>query len=469
MIKKKTYLIIAILVVLISGFVFIANNIGKEQNRFLQNIKYLIPSQLKEFVKENIFIYQYKEKLEKKIISQNNTIGKMYEEIENVFEYSHAYKFSNTSIEKINFENNLLTLKKFTLSPLKFTGPRSYIQFYDNKLFLINGNGTLMFTPKNNIIKDNFIFYKIDTNLINKINQNKEELIQVKDFLLSEEKIFVSFLSKKNDSCFYNSIFVGDLELEKINFEKFFSTNECRKEATPSVGGNLSDYKDNKILLTIGDYYCYEKSNSNFCKKNLPQSLKSFMGKIISIDKGTKDHNILSIGHRNSQGLFYDEENNIILSTDHGPEGGDEINLNLTPDNKIKNYGWPISSYGEHYEGPNLKEKYEIAPLHKSHSNYGFVEPLKHFTPALGISQIIKTNNFIDQENYEIFVGSLGFDLDEGDLSLHSITLNENFEVLKTNVIPVYERVRDIEFINELDILVLFLETSGSILTIGKN
>ena len=97
MIEKKTYLIIAILVVLISGYVFIANNIGKEQNRFLQNIKYLIPVQLKEFVKENIFIYQYKEKLEKKIISQNNRIRKMNEQIENVFEYSYAYKFSNTS------------------------------------------------------------------------------------------------------------------------------------------------------------------------------------------------------------------------------------------------------------------------------------------------------------------------------------------------------------------------------------
>ena len=107
----------------------------------------------------------------------------MYEQIENVFEYSYAYKFSNTSTEQINFENNLLTLKKFTLSPLKFTGPRSYIQYYDNKLFLINGNGILMFTPKNNIIKDNFIFYKIDTNLIQ--SQNNSKLNQLHTTILS--------------------------------------------------------------------------------------------------------------------------------------------------------------------------------------------------------------------------------------------------------------------------------------------
>jgi len=37
------------------------------------------------------------------------------------------------------------------------------------------------------------------------------------------------------------------------------------------------------------------------------------------------------------------------LSTEHGPKGGDEININHNPILKIKNFGWPISSYGEHY------------------------------------------------------------------------------------------------------------------------
>ena len=41
-----------------------------------------------------------------------------------------------------------------------------------------------------------------------------------------------------------------------------------------------------------------------------------------------KKHKILSIGHRNQQGLFYDKENDIIFSTDHGPLGGHEIDLN---------------------------------------------------------------------------------------------------------------------------------------------
>ena len=60
------------------------------------------------------------------------------------------------------------------------------------------------------------------------------------------------------------------------------------------------------------------------------------------------------MGMRNTQGLYYDNINKYILTTEHGPKGGDEINLiSLINTDKIVNLGWPISSYGEHY----LKEK----------------------------------------------------------------------------------------------------------------
>jgi glucose/arabinose dehydrogenase len=69
-------------------------------------------------------------------------------------------------------------------------------------------------------------------------------------------------------------------------------------------------------------------------------------GKIISIDLKTKEFEMVSMGHRNPQGLFYDQNLNIIINTEHGPTGGDEININFNPDNEtIENYGWPISTY----------------------------------------------------------------------------------------------------------------------------
>ena len=50
-------------------------------------------------------------------------------------------------------------------------------------------------------------------------------------------------------------------------------------------------------------------------------------GKLIKINLNNKKHEIISMGHRNPQGLYLDKENNFLLETEHGPFGGDEINL----------------------------------------------------------------------------------------------------------------------------------------------
>ena len=111
------------------------------------------------------------------------------------------------------------------------------------------------------------------------------------------------------------------------------------------------------------------------------------------------------MGHRNPQGLYYNKNNNFLLEAEHGPEGGDEINLIEFNNDKIPNYGWAISSYGEHYGGKNAsfnKKKYLKYPLHKSHSEYNFIEPVIYFNPSIGISQIVgldNDNSYVDSFN----------------------------------------------------------------------
>ena len=110
------------------------------------------------------------------------------------------------------------------------------------------------------------------------------------------------------------------------------------------------------------------------------------------------------MGHRNPQGLYFDKENNFLLETEHGPQGGDEINLiEISKINKdqIQNFGWAISSAGEHYKGvvKNNKKIYEKYPLYKSHIEHGFIEPLKSFVPSIGISEIVK----VGQNKYNKF------------------------------------------------------------------
>ena len=164
--------------------------------------------------------------------------------------------------------------------------------------------------------------------------------------------------------------------------------------------------------------------------------------------------------------MYYDKEEDIIYSTDHGPQGGDEINLNTSPEGEIKNYGWPISSYGEHYGFPDAdnSELYALAPLNKSHSKYGFIEPLYYFVPSIGITQIIKTNEFIRIPNKKIiYVTSLGNDIKEGDLSIHQFIINKDSKIEKHSILPVGERIRDIIYVQELNKIFMTLDSSGSI------
>ena len=80
------------------------------------------------------------------------------------------------------------------------------------------------------------------------------------------------------------------------------------------------------------------------------------------------------MGHRKPQGLAKIDER--LFSTEHGPRGGDEVNLIY----KNNNYGWPISSYGTNYDDASyLTKTYKY-----NHEKYGFTEPLINLLHQLG-------------------------------------------------------------------------------------
>ena len=83
-----------------------------------------------------------------------------------------------------------------------------------------------------------------------------------------------------------------------------------------------------------------------------------------------------------------------------------------------------------------IKKKYEKYPLYKSHTEYGFIEPLKSFVPSIGISEIVKIglNRYV--------VSSLK------DKSLYFFELNKQKKIINLNRVEVFERVRDLRFNN---------------------
>lgn len=353
---------------------------------------------------------------------------------------------------KIQLENGL-RLNKYTYLNGFETGisnsfPGSgYIDFYENNLIILSSRGILGYRKLEN---NEFYFSQIENNIQQFIGESqfkKHKRFSIKDLKIHNNKIFVSYTDEIKDNCWNISVIYSDFNFSKINFKKLFSPNECVHSTNNEdnefnamqSGGRIIGLNNENIILSTGE----------FRSRYLAQNINSVNGKLIKVNITNSNYEIISRGHRNVQGLLYDNDENYLLFTEHGPAGGDEINLLDFNKQSSNNFGWPIASYGYHYSDKldiSRKNKY---PFLKSHSLYGFNEPLKYFTPSIGISEIIK----IDTKSYvfsclackSIFF----FKLDEK---------NKLYELLK---IKIGERIRDMIFKEKK--IYLFLEDTASI------
>ena len=112
-------------------------------------------------------------------------------------------------------------------------------------------------------------------------------------------------------------------------------------------------------------------------------------------DPNARDE-IWSYGHRNPQGLVYDQVSARLWSIEHGPRGGDEINLVL----KGRNYGWPVVSHGKEYWGP--------LAVGEATSKPGMEDPRKVYIPSIapGSLLVYRGTAFPDWQG-NLFAGAL--------------------------------------------------------------
>ncbi len=308
-----------------------------------------------------------------------------------------------------------------------------YMDILRDNLFIFYRNGNSYYTKIDKINESNLNFKKINNNLDN---------VDVTDILINKAKIYVSGSLKIDEDCKKLTVYESNLNFEKIEFKKIFQDPNCYKMI---MSGRIQYYqKDNSILVSTAADIFGNKDQSD--KK--PQDINSLMGKILKINlDNTDDYEIYSLGHRNVIGMYVEED--LILATENGPRGGDEINLIK----KDKNYGWPISSYGEKYKTPNQDEPF----YKKSHQDFGFEEPTYSFIPSIGISEIIKIgNNFTKQWTNSFLIGSLN--------SRHVYRVNFDKEYSKVKFIEkifIGERIRDLKYYDNL--IFLALEETNSI------
>lgn len=158
--------------------------------------------------------------------------------------------------------------------------------------------------------------------------------------------------------------------------EVLFSAQPAKAGAA-HYGGRMVFLPDQTLVLTLGDGFDWREQ---------AQNPANHLGKIVRLhrDGSVPADNplvgqagaapeIYSLGHRNVQGIYYDARLQRLYSHEHGPRGGDELNL-IEPGH---NYGWPLITYGVDYTGAQISPYSELP---------GLEQPLLHWTPSVAPS-----------------------------------------------------------------------------------
>jgi glucose/arabinose dehydrogenase len=142
--------------------------------------------------------------------------------------------------------------------------------------------------------------------------------------------------------------------------------------------------------LAVGARHLYLSTGDGYDHKNLAQDPFHYAGKILrfNIDGGIPSDNpfadgkkglpeVWAIGVRNPQGMAIDTRTGLVYINEHGPQGGDELNIIRG----AQNYGWPVITYGEEYGG---------GPIGKGITHAaGMVQPVYYWTPSIAPSGLL--------------------------------------------------------------------------------
>ncbi len=211
---------------------------------------------------------------------------------------------------------------------------------------------------------------------------------------------------------------------ETLPCSQLFKSGSARSPAL-EAGGRLAALSSAKVLLTTGRLDYVEGGQSISDSALDPNN---HYGKTILIDLENNSFETFTVGHRNAQGLEVTDAG-LIWSTEHGPQGGDELNL-LERD---AHYGWPHVTYGTEYGAKTFNGRLN------SGRHVGYTEPRFAWVPSIGISQLIS----VVGTAFQVWTGDLIISALEGQ-GLFRVVLDGTRVVLVEPLPLPGHRVRDI-------------------------
>lgn len=263
---------------------------------------------------------------------------------------------------------------------------RALITEKPGRLRLLGRDGKLQAKPLSNVPS---VFYSGQAGLF--------DVLPAPDFTQSRQ-IFLSYACgtrSANHTC-VSVARLGSSGLEEV---KEIFRSQMAKSGSAHYGGRMVWLPDNTLIVTLGDGYSYREE---------AQNLSNHLGKIVRINRdgsvpadnpfvktsGSKPE-IYSYGHRNVQGVVYDPVNKRLIAHEHGPRGGDEVNV-INPG---VNYGWPKATYGIDYTGA------QISPFKEFE---GTQQPAIYWVPSIAPSGMtFYDGNLFPQWKGSLLVGAL--------------------------------------------------------------
>ena len=453
--KKKKLILITILLFLFGGIYLsktisdIVRNGYDKQNKIILFVKSIISPHYIKKIKNSLFVIP-------NLKARNDFLELQIQKYE---QGNDGLKF-DTKLIKFNdetFEINyfFLPFKKLDTN-LGWNAESNslrahYLEIYEENLFSISGEGKTVFFNTKNLLNNKLQFKDLPNNIQEILKNSDSRLIGIRDLYFENNFIYISMLTK-NSKGITLKLYRAKINFEKINFEVFFETNEYWKSYNVFSGGRLEKFKDGKILFSIGFAKDYDA----------PQDKDSLLGKIVAIDLDKKNYELISYGHRNPQGLYYHVNEDIVINTEHGPKGGDEINFNFLNLKEEKNFGWPRVSYGKAY--PGQEKLFEKDTFDISHKKLGFIEPIKYYDPSIGISEILYLENNSFCKTKCLLVSSLRAN------SIYFLNVSDTFNEVLSNgrIFLKNNRIRDIDYDQDLDLIIILTENVPAIVTIKK-
>lgn len=261
------------------------------------------------------------------------------------------------------------------------------------------------------------------------------EVLPHPDFA-DNQTIYLSFAKPVGEGS-TTAIIRAQLENDRLtNVTEIFAANASGRS---HYGGKLAFDDEGHLFLTLGDR---QAPSTGDLAAHPAQDLSNHQGVIVRLteDGAVPSDNpyvgeqgvlpeIWTHGHRSPQGLAFHPETGDLWMTEHGPQGGDELNL-VTPK---ANYGWPVVGYGVNYGTGS--------PIHERQTLTGMESPTRFWVPSIGASGLmIYDGDQFPEWKGDIFVGGLA------SARVSRLEMDEDFRSVVREEELVYGmgRVRDI-------------------------